>query len=94
MAVKPVNCNVLVLPDEADGKIGSIVLPESIKERDQHAQTEGALVAMCDDAFQEMAEKPAIGSRVCFAKYAGSAVVVDGVSHRLMKDIDVTGLIV
>ena len=74
MELKPVNCNVLIRPDDAADKIGSIMLPDSIRERDQHAATEGVIVSMCDDAFHEMEARSLPGTRVCFTRYSGATV--------------------
>lgn len=91
--IKPVNCNVLIEADVVDEKIGSVFLPQNKQEQNQHAQTQGVIVALCDDAFHEMKERPEIGNRVCFARYAGSEVTgADGEKYRLLKDIDVTGV--
>ena len=91
--IKPVNCNVLIKTDVVEEKIGSVFLPEQNQEKNQHAQTQGMIVALCDDAFHEMAQRPKAGERVCFARYAGSEVTgTDGEKYRLLKDIDVTGV--
>jgi co-chaperonin GroES (HSP10) len=91
--IQPVNQNVLVRPDEVDGKIGSILMPDQAVERDQHAQTTGTLIAACVDAFEDMQQQPEAGARVFFARYAGTLIDgTDGEKYRLLKDIDITGV--
>ena len=91
--IKPINCNVLVLPDPVEEKKGGVFLPDSVRQRDEHAQTSGTLAACCDDAFEGMNDRPEPGARVCFAKYAGAEVTGDdGQTYRLMKDVDITGV--
>lgn len=92
--ILPVNCNVLVKPDEVAEKIGSIYISDDTRDRDKHAQTQGTIVALCADAFHEMSSRPVAGQRVCFARYSGAMVKGnDGADYRLLKDIDVTGLV-
>lgn len=95
--IKPVNCNVLVLQDKAEEKKGSIILPDSIKEKDQHAQTAGVLVAMAPDAFMDEWGKNAygveVGNRVTFGRYTGKPITgKDGTEYLLIKDKDITGV--
>ena len=91
--IRPVNCNVLIKADVVAEKIGSVFVPEQKQEQNQHAQTQGMIVALCEDAFHEMKHRPQAGDRVCFARYAGSEVTgVDDAKYRLLKDIDVTGV--
>lgn len=93
--IKPINCNVLVSPDIVEEKQGAIFLPDEARERNQHGQTVGTLVARCDDAFQEMETPPEPGARIAFARYSGAEITgVDGEKYRLLKDIDVTGIFI
>jgi len=93
--IKPVNCNVLVMPDKVEDKIGGLYIPDDVKEKEQHRQTKGVIVGLCDDAFQEMTVRPRPGDRVYFARFEGSEVEGnDGEKYRLLKDIDITGVAV
>lgn len=92
--IKPINLNVLVLPDPVEEKRGSILLSDETKEKMKWAQVKGTIVALCSDAFSEMAEPPEPGARVIYARHNGNAVMGDdGVEYRLLKDVDVTGLL-
>lgn len=92
--MKPINLNVLIRPDEVEDKTkGGLYLPDDTRERDEHAQTRGTLIAMCDDAFAEMKVKPEPGQRVIYAKYEGVMYKGDdGLTYRLVKDVDVVGV--
>ena len=96
--MRPINQNVLVKADEVEEKTaGGLIIPDSNKDRMQHAAEVGTLVARCDDAFEEMKpeSQPNPGEKVFFAKYAGAAIEgSDGETYRLMKDIDITGVAV
>lgn len=93
--MKPINLNVLIRPDEVEDKTkGGLYIPDDARERDEHAQTRGTLIAMCPDAFGEMGDnKPVPGQRVIYAKYEGvSYKGDDGLTYRLVKDVDVVGV--
>ena len=93
--IQPINLNVLVLPDKAEEKIGALWKPDTVREKDQWAQTKGTIVALCPDAFGEMqAQRPRVGDRCLFARHNGAAVKgADGEDYRLLKDVDITGLL-
>jgi co-chaperonin GroES (HSP10) len=49
--VLPTEFKVLIEEKKVEERIGSIILPDQVKERDQYAQTEGVLVAVSPLAF-------------------------------------------
>jgi chaperonin GroES len=93
--VKPTEYNVLIAPDDTDRKIGSIIIPDSVKEANKMATMQGRLVdvsplAFNFDAWPDGARKPQPGDKVLFAKFAG--VLFDGADkreYRACKDRDV-----
>ena len=97
--VRPVEFNVLILPEPVEEKKGSIILPDQIKEQDRNATTRGRLVAVSPVAFDyaswpDEADKPKPGDLVWFGRYAGSLVTGrDGREYRLCKDKDVGAVI-
>lgn len=92
--IRPINLNVLVLPDPVEEKKGALYLPDEVREKDKHAQTKGTIIALCPDAFSEMSDRPKPGDRCTFARYGGAVVRADdGTDYRLLKDVDVTGLL-
>lgn len=103
--IHPTEFKVLISPKETDEKTkGGIILPDATKERDQHAQMEGVLVAVSPLAFTYATQAewergnggpPSVGDRVLFAKYAGAVVksMKDGKEYRLLNDRDVAGVI-
>lgn len=95
--IYPIEYKVLVKPKELDDKFEgtSILRAETTKERDQHAQVEGTLVAVSPIAFTfdhwpEDARKPEIGDQVLYAKYSGAEVEGrDGKKYRIINDQDI-----
>ena len=95
----PLDQRVLVLPDPAEQKIGSIILPEDTQEKAKFAQVKGTLIASGANAWAEAKTTadfvaPNTGTRVLFAKYGGVLVKgADGTEYRLMNDEDVTAVL-
>ncbi|WP_299477016.1 hypothetical protein [uncultured Paracoccus sp.] len=94
--IDPLEYKVLVLPEKVEEKTkGGILLPDEVKERDQHAAMCGKLVAMSPLAFsyEENAPKPDVGDTLIFARYAGVIIKgADGLDYRIMNDKDVVGV--
>ena len=100
--VFPTEYNVLIEPKKIDDMSkGGIIIPDTSRDRDQFAQTEGVLVAISPLAFTYASEpewgtadKPKPGDRVLFAKYSGTTVKGEnGKDYRLVKDKDVAAIL-
>lgn len=98
---EPIGDRVLVRPDIASSKSGSLDLPDDVIDRAQMASSSGVIVAVGDDAFAWNSdrtrpftgEKPKSGSRVHFDKYAGVVILGnDGVEYRIMDDKSIGGI--
>jgi chaperonin GroES len=90
--VHPVDHKILVRPDSAEKKIGSIIIPETTQEREKYAVVKGTLTAAGPNAFSEWGEGNVVrpGFRVLIAQYAGAIIKgADGAEYRLMNDEDV-----
>lgn len=97
----PVGDQVMVLPDVAAAKIGSVYIPDQQVDRQSLASETGILVAIGDGAFVWNADrtrpwagtKPVPGQRVCFGRYSGQLVKgADGLSYRMMSDSCIGGV--
>lgn len=95
--LRPIEFNVLVKQKKVEEKIGSIILAEQTREREQAAAIEGEIVAISPLAFtyEEWGteDKPKIGQWCIFAKYAGMKVKGrDGEEYLLVKDKDLAAV--
>jgi len=97
----PVEYNVLVKPKAVEEKTaGGIIIPDSLKEREEFGRIEGDLVAVSPAAFTfnyegwpEGAEVPKVGDRVVFSKYQATEITgTDGEKYWLMKDRSIAGV--
>ena len=97
--IQPTEYRVLVLPKPVEEKIGSILLPDQVKEQNQFAQMEGTIVAASPLAFTyadwpDGARVPGAGDRVLFGKYSGAIVKGrDGKDYRLVNDRDISAVL-
>ena len=93
--IKPVEFNVLVEPVEIEKVTkGGIILADQVIEKEQAAAVHGRILAASPLAFTyddwPVEQRPKVGDRVVFAKYAGMVVTgADGKSYRLVKDKDI-----
>lgn len=97
--ITPTGNRVLVKPDEAmEAYKGSIVIPDTAKDRAQLAQTTGTLIASGPTAWAEdhkdfNAPLLPSGCRVVFSKYGGLVMRgEDDEQYRLIYDDDVVAL--
>ena len=96
----PTEFCVVVEMDPAPDRVGSILMPTTVTDRDKLAADEGLLVAASPVAFNyadwpEGARKPEPGDRVIFRKYAGLLRKNErnGKDYRLLNDKDIVAIV-
>ena len=88
MNIKPLADRVLVLPAQAEEKVGGIIIPDTAKETPQH----GTVVATGDGTKDEkMVLKE--GDEVLYGKYAGTELELDGTKYLIMRQSDVLAVV-
>lgn len=88
MNIKPLAERVLVLPAQAEEKVGGIIIPDTAKEKPQH----GTVVATGDGTKDEkMVLKE--GDEVLYGKYAGTELELDGTKYLIMRQSDVLAVV-
>ncbi len=84
MNIKPLADRVLVLPAQAEEKVGGIIIPDTVKER----PLKGNVVAVGEGTKDE----PMIlkeGDEVLYGKYSGTELELEGVKYLIMRQSDV-----
>ncbi|MCH8342598.1 MAG: co-chaperone GroES [Planctomycetes bacterium] len=94
MSVKPLEDRVLIKPSDPDKKTESgIYLPESAKEK----PIQGKVVAVGPGKLLDNGErvKPSVrkGDTVVFGKYAGTEIEIKNVTHMIMRESELLGVI-
>ena len=88
---EPIDLRVLIRLDETEkvSEGGIIMVDQTIKQGDM-TQVTGTLIAKGENAFQELAKKPASGDRVVIGKYVGWLTTGDDEKeYRIINDEDV-----
>ena len=88
MNVQPLDDRVLVEPTVEEEKVGSIIIPDTAKEK----PSMGKVVAVGTD--EEVKELFNVGDKVLFGKYAGEEIKITGVKHLLISRADILAKIV
>ena len=92
--LRPLHDRVLIKRlEEQDEKHGSIIIPDSAKEKPQ----EGKVIAVGTGRVTEDGKTLPLavkaGNRVLFGKYSGSEVKIDGEELLIMKEEDILGIL-
>ena len=88
MNIKPLADRVLVLPAQAEEKVGGIIIPDTAKEKPQH----GTIVAAGNGTKdEEMILKE--GDEILYGKYSGTELDVEGTKYLIMRQSDVLAVV-
>ena len=88
MTIKPLADRVLVLPAQAEEKVGGIIIPDTAKEKPQR----GKGVAVGNGTKdEEMILK--VGDEVLYGKYAGTELENEGEKYLMMRQSDVLAVV-
>ena len=92
--LRPLHDRILVKRlEEGEVKRGSIVIPDTAKEKPQ----EGTIVAVgagrVTDQGKSIPLAVKAGDRILFGKYSGSEVTLDREEYLIMKEEDVLGIV-
>ena len=91
----PIEYKVLVRIDKTSEKVGSIFIPDAVKDQKDMAEVKGTMIAHGGKAFGDFGDPfPKAGDRVMIAKYAGKLVSgADGLEYRIVSDKDISSII-
>jgi len=79
MKVQPLDDRLLIKPIEEEEKIGSIIIPDTAKEKPMT----GEVVAVGNDEDLKKILKK--GDKVIFGKYVGEEIKIAGEKHLIVK---------
>jgi chaperonin GroES len=93
MNLQPLDDRVVVEPIEEEEKVGSLVIPDTAKEKPMV----GVVKAIGND-FDAEGKKPLkdllkVGDKVLFGKYAGQEFKVGGKKHLIIKREDLLAIV-
>jgi chaperonin GroES len=88
MNVQPLDERVLVEPMEMEEKVGSIIIPETAKEK----PSMGKVIAVGTDEDLQSVIK--VGDQVIYGKYAGEEIKIKDKKHLIMSRSDILATVV
>ncbi len=88
MSIKPLADRVLVLPAQAEEKVGGIIIPDTAKEKPQR----GKVIAVGKGTKDEEMILKA-GDEILYGKYAGTELECDGKKYLMMRQSDVLAVV-
>lgn len=94
MDLRPLHDRILVRRlEESEAKVGSIVIPDSAKEKPQQAE----VVAVGNGRLLETGERATLdvlpGDRILFGKYSGSDIKMEGQEFLILREDEILGVI-
>ena len=93
MKIKPLSDRVVVMPlEEAETKKGSIIIPDTAKEKPMQGEIiETGLGRIEDGKKIDMEVKK--GDKVLYGKYSGTEVSVDDNEYLIMRESDILAIV-
>jgi len=93
MNIKPLSDRVVVKPlEEMEVKKGSIIIPDTAKEKPMQGEVMAAGPGRTEDGkLVPMSVKK--GDKILYGKYSGTEVTVDDVEYLIMRESDILATI-
>ncbi len=94
MKIKPIKDNIVVKRlDEEEKKIGSIIIPDSAKEKPLTAKVIAVGSGRTLKDGKKVPLEVKVGDKVLVGKYSGSEVKLDGDELLILKEDEVLGVV-
>ncbi|MEE2822949.1 MAG: co-chaperone GroES [Acidobacteriota bacterium] len=94
MSIKPLHDRILVKRLEEEENIkGSIVIPETAKEKPQEGEVVGVGDGKIADNGQVVKMAVKTGDRILFGKYSGTEVKIKDEEYLIMREDEVLGIL-
>ncbi len=94
MNLRPLHDRIMVRKlEEAEQKVGNIIIPDSAKEKPQQAE----VIAVGNGKLLETGERAPLdvkaGDRILFGKYSGSETKIDGDEYLILKEDEILAVL-
>jgi chaperonin GroES len=94
MAIRPLHDRVIIRRvEESEGKMGSLYIPDSAKEKPQRGEVVAVGAGKLLDSGERVAPDVKSGDQVLFGKYSGSEVKVDGQDVLIVREDEILGVL-
>jgi chaperonin GroES len=94
MNVRPLHDRIIVqrLEDSAQQQIGSIIVPDSAREKPRQGKVLAAGLGKYNEEGERVPLDVKAGDTILFGKYSGQEIKLDGVEYLIMKEDDVLAI--
>jgi chaperonin GroES len=93
MKIRPLGDRVLVKPLEKEEKIGSIIIPDTAKEKPQEGKIEAVGPGKTNESGSVVAMNVKAGDTVLYGKYSGTEIKIEGEEFLIMHEDDIFGIV-
>ncbi len=95
MKIKPIKDNIVVkrIEDSDEKKVGSIIIPDTAKEKPMTAKVIAIGSGRTLKDGKKVALEVKVGDKVLIGKYSGSEVKLDGTEYLILKEDEVLGIV-
>jgi chaperonin GroES len=94
MKISPLYDRVLLKRiEEKEVKRGSIIIPDTAKEKPQEAEVIAAGKGRVTDEGKVITLSVKAGDKVLIGKYAGTEVMIDGEEHIILREDEILAII-
>lgn len=96
MAFRPLHDRVLVRRIEEDEKVGSIIIPDTAKEKPQKGEVLAVGAGARDDTGKIVPLDVKVGDKILFGKWSGTETPLKDESGKeliVMKESDILGIV-
>jgi chaperonin GroES len=94
MEIRPLHDRIIVKRlDEQESQVGSIIIPDSAKEKPQQAHVVSVGKGRLLTSGERMAPDVKAGDRILFGKYSGAEVKVEGEDYLILREDEILGVL-
>ena len=92
MNITPLSDRVLVKTIDKEEQIGSIIIPDTVKEKPQEGIVESVGSGKLSESGEIIPMNVKKGDTVLFGKYSGSELKIGGEKYLIMREEDIFGI--
>jgi chaperonin GroES len=79
--------------EEAEQRSGSIIIPDSAKEKPQQAEVKAVGNGKLLETGERVPLEVKAGDRILFGKYSGSEIKIEGQEYLILKEDEILGVL-
>jgi chaperonin GroES len=94
MELRPLHDRILIRRlEEGESKVGSIIIPDSAKEKPQQGEVKAVGAGKLLDNGERVACDVKAGDRILFGKYSGSDIKLDGNEYLILREDEILAVL-